>query len=58
LVFYGNAINLQPAYAEVLLNKGATLKELGRYEDAIAFAERALAINPHLAEAWATKVLP
>ncbi|MBU3576373.1 tetratricopeptide repeat protein, partial [Polynucleobacter sp. UK-Mo-2m-Kol15] len=37
------------------LNKGATLKELKRYEEAIVFADQALVINPNLAEAWSNK---
>jgi predicted O-linked N-acetylglucosamine transferase (SPINDLY family) len=46
---------LKPDYADALLNKGATLKELERYEEAIAFAEQALLINPNLAEGWSNK---
>jgi protein O-GlcNAc transferase len=46
---------LKPDYADAFLNKGATLKELKRYEEAIAFSEQALLINPNLAEAWSNK---
>jgi len=57
LVFYGNALRLKPTYAEALLNKGATLKGLKSYEEAITFAEQALSINPWSNKGVALKAL-
>ena len=48
-------IRINPHFAEAALNKGATLKELGRYEEAADFAGLALTINPLLVEGWANK---
>jgi Tfp pilus assembly protein PilF len=51
LVNYDRALALRPADAEVLCNRGATLKELKRFEEALASYDRALALQPDYAEA-------
>ncbi len=38
-----------------LSNKGGALDSLGRHEEALACHDRALALNPQLAEAWSNK---
>jgi tetratricopeptide (TPR) repeat protein len=50
----------QPVVGEELnaaqwMNKGASLSNLGRSEEALACYDRALAINPQDAEAWSNK---
>ena len=45
------ALALAPANAEVLANRGAALRQLGRYDEALADYDRALAIAPGSAEA-------
>jgi tetratricopeptide (TPR) repeat protein len=41
--------------AEELDNKGASLRNLVRYEEALTCHDRAIALNPQLAEAWCNK---
>jgi tetratricopeptide (TPR) repeat protein len=45
---YGQAIAIDPQFAEAHANLGAVLSRLGRYDDAVASYERALAIAPDL----------
>ncbi len=48
------ALGREPEAYE-LSNKGKALDSLGRYEEALACYDRALAVNPQLAEAWSNK---
>jgi Tfp pilus assembly protein PilF len=41
------ALALVPDYADAWANRGALLQELGRFDDAIASYDRAIALNPH-----------
>ena len=47
---YNRALALRPDYAEALSNRGATLKELKRFEEALASYDRALIVRPDFAE--------
>jgi hypothetical protein len=49
--FATRALALDPANAEVLSNRGAALRQLGRFEEALADYDRALALAPAAAEA-------
>lgn len=40
---------------EILINKGGSLNSLGRFEEAIAYLDRALAIDPQDGKAWSNK---
>ena len=42
---------LRPDYAEALYNRGDTLQELKRFEEALASYDRALTLRPDYAEA-------
>jgi tetratricopeptide (TPR) repeat protein len=42
---------VQPDFAEALSNRGLTLKELKRFEEALASYDRALEVRPDYAEA-------
>ena len=48
---YDQAIALKPDYASAWNNRGATLRSLGRAEEALASYEHAIAIQPAYAEA-------
>ena len=49
---YDRALALKPDFTEVLNNRGTALKDLKRYEEALASYDRALAIKPGYAEAF------
>ena len=42
---------MRPDYAEALSNRGVTLQELKRFEEALASYDRALTVRPDYAEA-------
>ncbi len=48
---YDRAIALQPNYPEAFSNRGATLWELKRHDEALASYDRAIAIQPEFPEA-------
>ncbi len=52
---YDRALALRPDYAEALSNRGVTLKELKRFEEALASYDRALTVRPDYAEALSNR---
>jgi len=46
------SIQLKPDYAEAWSNRGNALKDLKRYDEAIASYDKALSLKPDYAEAW------
>ena len=46
---------MRPDYAEALSNRGNTLKELKRFEEALASYDRALTVRPDYAEALSNR---
>ena len=46
---------MRPDYAEALSNRGDTLKELKRFEEALASYDRALMLRPDYAEALSNR---
>ena len=55
VVAYRRAIALNPAYAEAMVSLGIVLKDLGELDEAIAWHEKALRIDPRLAVAHANR---
>jgi len=55
LASYRRALALRPDSAEVLSNRGVTLKELKRFEEALASFDRALKVRPDYAEALSNR---
>jgi predicted O-linked N-acetylglucosamine transferase (SPINDLY family) len=55
LKFYDLALNLDNQDPAIHINRGASLNELKQYEGAIASLNRAIALNPNIAEAWSNK---
>jgi protein O-GlcNAc transferase len=51
LADFDKATKLKPDYAEAFYNKGKSLAELGRYDDALAAYQNALLLRPNLADA-------
>ena len=51
----GMLSGIYPHTAGAWTNKGAALLDLGRYEEALACFDKALAVNPKLGEAWCNK---
>ena len=51
LASYDRALTVRPDYAEALSNRGITLQELKRFEEALASYDRALTVRPDYAEA-------
>src|SRR5262249_23626307 len=47
---YDRALTLRPDYPEVLVNRGVTLHELKRFEEAVASYDRALTLRPDFPE--------
>ncbi len=43
--------------ADILYNKGAGLYDMGRYEEAIGYFDKAIAIDPDHSVAWSNKGL-
>ena len=54
---YDRALALRPDYAEALYNRGVTLHELKRFEEALASYDRALTLRPDYAEAHQNEAL-
>ena len=52
---YDRAIGLKPDYAEALNNKGFSLANLGRFQEAVSAYDRAIGLKPDYAGAWLTK---
>ncbi|NJL21162.1 MAG: tetratricopeptide repeat protein [Leptolyngbyaceae cyanobacterium SM1_3_5] len=52
---FEQAIAQKPDFAEAWVNKGATLMELGRSEEAIEAFDQAIALNENLPEAWSNR---
>jgi len=52
---FGVAVELQPEHAAAHANLGLALAELGRWSDALASYDRALARNPDHAVAWSNR---
>jgi tetratricopeptide (TPR) repeat protein len=50
LASYERALTLRPDYAEALSNRGLTLHELKRFEEALASYDHALTLRPDFAE--------
>ena len=50
--FYNKALEIQPEYYEVLLNRGTALDKLRHDEEAIASYDRAIQIEPNKYEPW------
>ena len=48
---YDRALALKPSYIEALNSRGITLKDLRRYDEALASYDRALALRPDQADA-------
>ena len=48
---YDRAIALRPDYAEAFNNRGVTLQDLKRIDEALASYDRAIALRPHYADA-------
>jgi tetratricopeptide (TPR) repeat protein len=55
IALYDEILKITPRLAEAWLNKGESLRRLGRYDEAMKCFEQALEINPRLAEAWYNK---
>ncbi len=55
--FYEEALRLKPDYPEAWSNKGLTLHDLKRYDDALLAYEEALRLKPDYPEAWSNKGL-
>jgi tetratricopeptide (TPR) repeat protein len=55
LASYDRALAARPDDTEVLSNRGATLHELGRFEEAVACYDRALTLLPDYAEAHSNR---
>ena len=49
------ALALHPRHEQAWVNKGLTLAELQRPDEALACFERALALNPRLEQGWFNK---
>jgi tetratricopeptide (TPR) repeat protein len=52
---YDEAIEIDPYYADSWYNKGNSLEELGRYDDAIRCYDKAIDLDPTNANAWYSK---
>jgi tetratricopeptide (TPR) repeat protein len=52
---YDKAIELNPRYGYAWNNKGYSLNNLGRYDDAMKHLDKAVEIDPQLAYAWNNK---
>jgi len=52
VISFDQAITLEPDYAEALYNRGNTLRELKRLEEALASYDKALALKPDYADAY------
>ncbi len=57
LASYDGALTVRPGNAEVLYNRGNTLKELKRFEQALASYDGALTVRPDFAEALSNRGL-
>jgi predicted O-linked N-acetylglucosamine transferase (SPINDLY family) len=55
MAHYDKALSLKPEYAEGWSNKGVTLNELKRYDEAMAHYDKALSLKPDYAEGWSNK---
>ncbi|MGB7001057.1 MAG: tetratricopeptide repeat protein [Halobacteriota archaeon] len=53
--YFDKGIEIDPEYAAAWNNKGCALRDLGRYEEAIAACDKAIEIDPQLAAAWNNK---
>ena len=49
---------MRPDYAEALSNRGITLRELKRFEEALASYDRALTVRPDLPRRFPTVASP
>jgi tetratricopeptide (TPR) repeat protein len=52
---YDRALAVRPDYAEALSNRGLTLKELKRFEEALASYDRALTLRPDYGNALSNR---
>jgi len=52
---YGEALKINPKYADALVNKSDALLKLGRFREALGYAEEALAIDSQDLTAWYNK---
>lgn len=55
LVYYNQAIAIDPDFTEAWMAKGVALHNLGSYAEAVACLDRALAIDPADAAAWSLR---
>ena len=55
LQYFDKAIGINPQSAEAWNNKGNSLDNLGRYEEALAAYDKVIGINPQDSEAWYNK---
>ena len=58
LQYYGSALELEPRNAAALVNTAVILNGLGRHEEAVSHAERALKIDPSMVEVRSSIILP
>ncbi len=49
------AIEIDPQFAGAWDNRGQTLYELGRYDEALQALDRSIELDPHLIDAWINK---
>jgi tetratricopeptide (TPR) repeat protein len=47
IVFFDKALAINPNFTDALTNKGVSLANLGKYNEAISVYDKALAINPN-----------
>ena len=52
LTSYDRALAVQPDHADVLNNRGNTLRELNRHDEALASYDRAISLRPDYADAF------
>lgn len=57
IVYYEQAININPLNEVLWSNKGISLRNLGKYQEAIASYDRSIEINPMFVLAWNNKGL-
>ena len=51
------SISCNPNYVDALNNKGSALDDLGKYDEAITWYDKALAVNPKYVDAFYNKGL-
>jgi tetratricopeptide (TPR) repeat protein len=52
ILFYQQAIDLDPSFSEACNDLGAVFQRLGQFQEAVNWYHKALSIDPFFAEAW------